>query len=266
MPSQPLTRLAMFPFKSFSFGATGQGPPLDDTKVRDLGDLEKLPATAHDHDFTPGRRVRLCGVGRIDVLAQNHPQRGTGHLGWRLRHGCGSADSPRPPASATSAGGSRPLSVPTAPPGCASATPATRSTASARKRPDVRVLLGGGYAVRAPLVASAAGKPSRRGPVARGRPSGISTRRLPSAGPIRDGLNNSPERVSGCDHGASGERGAPCSSVRSAASSTSTRRSRRGGRRSSSAWTGLSPGLSWSSASRRSTRSVAADAARTRCA
>ena len=159
----------MFPFKSFSFGATGQGPPLDDTKVRDLGDLEKLPATAHDHDFTPGRRVRLCGVGRIDVLAQNHPQRGTGHLGWRLRHGCGSADSPRPPASATSAGGSRPLSVPTAPPGCASATPATRSTASARKRPDVRVLLGGGYAVRAPLVASAAGKPSRRRP-SRSRP------------------------------------------------------------------------------------------------
>ena len=35
----------------------------------------------------------------------------------------------------------------------------------------------------------------------------------------RDGLNNSPERVSGCDHGATGERGAPCSSVRSAASS-----------------------------------------------
>ena len=30
--------------------------------------------------------------------------------------------------------------------------------------------------------------------------------------------------------------------------------------------TGLSPGLSWSSASRRSTRSAAADAARTRCA
>ena len=44
------------------------------------------------------------------------------------------------------------------------------------------------------------------------------------APPAREGLNNSPERVSGCDHGASGERGAPCSSVRSAASSTSTRR------------------------------------------
>ena len=92
MPSQLLTGLVMFPFKSFSFGATGQGPPLDDTKVRDLGGLEKLHATAHDHDFTPGRRVRLCGVGRINVLAQNHPQRGTGHLGWRLRHGRGSAE------------------------------------------------------------------------------------------------------------------------------------------------------------------------------
>ena len=74
---------------------------------------------------------------------------------------------------------------------------------------------------------------------------GSNLARVADAAPayLRDGLNNSPERVSGCDHGADPERGAPCSSARSAASSTSTSRSRRGGKRSSSAWTGSSPGL-----------------------
>lgn len=37
-----LDRLAMFPFKSFSFGAMSQGLPLADTKVQDIGGLEEL--------------------------------------------------------------------------------------------------------------------------------------------------------------------------------------------------------------------------------
>ena len=97
--------------------------------------------------------------------------------------------------------------------------------------------------------------------------AGLATVSGCTVAPAKDGLNNSPERVSGCDHRGDPERGAPWQqrsfgSVEYEHKKVKTRRQRFLERMD-----GLVPWAeSSSSASRPSTRSRAADAAPTRCA